>query len=70
MIGAKGGKGTANRMFGKQAAGPAKPAITGKIPNAAPGKKFAAGGKGKLGPSASTPAKAGRTGADSVKKGR
>jgi hypothetical protein len=59
---AKGGKGTANRMFGKQAAGPAKPATTGKAQTAAPGAKHAVGGKGRPAGGTAEPVKPGRTG--------
>jgi hypothetical protein len=36
---AKGGKGAANKMFGKQAAGKTTPGHTGKVPIAASGKR-------------------------------
>jgi hypothetical protein len=38
-------RGGSTRMFKPQAAGPAKPAITGKAQTAAPGAKSAKGGK-------------------------
>ena len=64
-VGAKGGTG---HMVGRQAAGPAKPAITGKAPNAAPGKRAASGGpKTGSGASLAVPAKGGRTGSSNVK---
>jgi hypothetical protein len=64
---AKGGTG---HMIKPQSAGPAKPAMTGKAQTAAPGRQRAVGGPRTSGSSSSVPAKAGRTGADSVKKGR
>jgi hypothetical protein len=54
--------GIANKMFGKQSAGPAAPARTGKTQSVAPGAKSAKGGPRTSGHSLSTPAKAGRTG--------
>jgi hypothetical protein len=55
-----GAKGGAGHMIPKQAAGPARPAITGKAPSAAPGKRAASGPR-TSGHSLSVPAKAGRT---------
>jgi hypothetical protein len=57
---AKGGG--SNRMFGEQAAGPAKPAITGKGQTPAPGAKSARGGSTHMASfSPARPAKAGKT---------
>ena len=56
---AKGGK---DHMVKPQAAGPAKPARTGKIPTAAPGKRAAVGGKPPHVGGLSLPASPGRTG--------
>ena len=57
---AKGGG--ADKMFPEQAAGKAKPGITGKAPTPAPGAARAAGGpKTSRGPSLSIPSKPGRT---------
>jgi len=57
---ARGGN---DRMFGKQAAGPARPARTGKVLNVAPGAKAAKGGGGHASvPGRTLPAKGGRTG--------
>jgi hypothetical protein len=54
-------------MIKPQAAGPAKPAITGKAQTAAPGKRAAAGGPPIRAASSSKPAAAGHTG---PRKGR
>jgi hypothetical protein len=56
---AKGGK---DHMVKPQAAGPAKPAITGKAPTAAPGAKAARGGKVRPVGGTSERASPGRTG--------
>jgi hypothetical protein len=56
---AKGGK---TAMHRQQAAGPAKPAVTGKAQTAAPGKRAASGGPKTHGVSVSKAAAAGRTG--------
>jgi hypothetical protein len=55
-------RGGSTKMFPKQAAGPAKPAITGKAQTVAPGRKSAVGGPPTRGVSSALPAKAGRTG--------
>jgi hypothetical protein len=60
--GASFAKGGNDRMFGKQAAGPARPARTGKVPTAAPGAKSARGGGSAPVPGRALSAKAGRTG--------
>ena len=60
--GARFAKGGSTKMFKKQAAGPAKPARTGKIPTAAPGKRAAVGGKPPHVGGLSLPASPGRTG--------
>ena len=63
---AEGGSG---RMVKQQAAGAAKPGITGKIQSPAPGAKAAKGGsRTSSAPSLAVPAKAGHT--SSVRKGR
>jgi hypothetical protein len=56
------GRGGPGHMFSKQAAGPARPGVTGKTQNKAPGKRAAAGGPPIRGVSSALPAKAGRTG--------
>ena len=56
-------KGGITSMFGKQAAGPDKPGNTGKDQSAAPGSKFARGGKHKTKSQVAQAAKAGATGA-------
>jgi hypothetical protein len=56
---AKGGSG---HMVGKQAAGPARAAHTGKVPTAAPGAKSARGGAHAPVPGRALSAKPGRTG--------
>jgi len=59
---AKGGK---TKMFGKQAAGPQKPADTAHdVTGGAPGDKYACGGSTKMfGFAGSQPAQAGKTSA-------
>ena len=54
-------KGGSTRMAKPQAAGPAKPGVTGKTQTAAPGKKRAFGGPAQSGLSVSTSANAGHT---------
>lgn len=58
----EGGK--SNHMFGEQAAGPQKPAVTShEVKGGAPGPTFAKGGSGKMfGYADAVPAKAGITG--------
>lgn len=63
-----GAKGGAGHMIRKQAAGPARAAITGKAQTAAPGKRAASGGPRTSGVSLATPAKAGHT--SQIRKGR
>jgi hypothetical protein len=67
--GASFGKGGSTKMHKQQAAGPAKPAITGKAPTAAPGAKRASGGP-RTSPAAflATTAKAGHT--SQIRKGK
>ena len=67
---AEGGSGRNKTMFPKQAAGPAKPAITGKAQNKAPGAKSASGGPRLTGASFSRPAAAGHTAPVRKGKGR
>lgn len=55
-------KGGSNKMFGKQAAGPDRPGNVGKDQSAAPGGRFARGGRKMTGASASVPAKGSSTG--------
>jgi hypothetical protein len=65
---AAGAKGGSTHMLPKQAAGPAAPGRSGKIPSPAPGAKSAKGGPPTRGVSLATPAKPGRT--SQVVKGR
>jgi hypothetical protein len=55
-------KGGDDRMFKKQAAGPAKAGQTGKNESAAPGAKATKGGPKSKAPGRALPAKGGRTG--------
>jgi hypothetical protein len=55
------GKGGPGHMFSPQAAGVARPGVTGKTQNKAPGATHATGGRRTTGRSLSTPARPGRT---------
>jgi hypothetical protein len=69
--GARFATGGSTKMHKPQAAGPAKPSVTGKTQTLAPGSKRASGGSSRFTRSSSTSAKPGHTGPDSVhKKGR
>jgi hypothetical protein len=67
---AEGGRGQTNKMFKPQAAGPVKPAITGKIQTPAPGARAAKGGPKNQGYGLALPAVGGHTAPVRLGKGR